>query len=570
MALTDIQSGQLGQIPGIGTDVSSIKGYAESIPGIGADVTDIKSYAEKIPDIETGNWQISQNQLALADLIGGPTGVSGQVAGLGDRLLGDTVPINQNLAGYLSGQISGAQSGLSSNISGLQNRLLGNNVPAHQNLAGYLEGLIGSTGTGGVAGQVTNTQNTLDTLNQRLGLTGNTAFSQNQTLPDYLSGLISAGTEGTTGAVTSAQDALSALLGAEGVGGVSGQVSDVSGQVADIEGRLGLNNTVSADTNLAQYIQDLITQSTTGTTDSVAAAQTALQQLLSDEASQTRTDILGRLGTYGGGDLATRLNTGFSGITGTGTDTLTSLGQRLTGVGENLTGGLDVLSTGQAGIQSALTGQNGVGGIQGTLNDLGSSIGDYQTSAQTYREDMKNPLLGGQENITNALSQQNPASQLGQIATNVRRLQESQQQDFASVAAMISNNVPAQTNTDVVQRAQFIQLMNNLRGFVSNPQSGMNPTIQATYAALTNAFDPNGRLIAQSQSPTGTVTTRNLTADRRLVLQTANPNTGAISSPISLDINRLLNQAAATGATSRSAPTGLMAAPQSTGISSMV
>lgn len=366
----------------------------------------------------------------------------------------------------------------------------------------------------------------------------------------------------------SGQGTLANLIGGPNYGGgttgVYGQVANLGSNLAT---GLGIGSTIPPNQNLASYLSGQIGSGARDTSGAVSSAQAAIEQLLRDEAGTTRSDILGRLGTFDGGDLATRLNSGFSGITGTGTDTLTSLGQSLTGLGTDLTSSFNTLSAGQTGIQSALTGENGVGGIQGALTDLGTSLNEYQTGAQTQREDMLASLLGGQESISNTLGQQDVGGQLSQIATNMRRLQEGQQQDFASVAAMISSNVPAQTNTDVVQRAQFIQLMNNLRGFVGNPQSGLDPTTQATYAALTNAFDLNGRLIAQSQNPnTGSITARNITNDGQLVLRNFDSTgTAQTSQPLALNINALLNRAAATGAARQPAPTGLMAAQQPAG-----
>jgi hypothetical protein len=138
-------------------------------------------------------------------------------------------------------------------------------------------------------------------------------------------------------------------------------------------------------------------------------------------------------------------------------------------------------------------------------------------------------------------------SQLNQVAQDVSRLRQGPQQDFASVAQLLAANAPAQTNTDVLQRAQFVQLMDSLRGLVNNPQSGLDPTVRATYASLANAFGPNGQFMAQTTNPsTGEITRRQVTADKQLRVQNFNQMVQATTNPISLDINQLMARVAPT------------------------
>ena len=307
----------------------------------------------------------------------------------------------------------------------------------------------------------------------------------------------------------------------------------------------GETATVPANQNLASYLAGQIGTGTTTTTGAVTSAQTALEELLRQQAGQTRTDILGRLGTFEGGDLATRLNTGFTGITGGGTDTLRSLGQGIGTVGQNLTSGIGTLTGGQANISEALLGPTGGGGgISGALADLAASTGEYQTASTQARRDLQESVLGGQERISGQIDRGDVRSQLGQIAQNVSNLGGGPQQDFGAVAQALAANVPAQTNAEVVQRAQFIQLMDNLRGLVNNPQSGLDPTVRATYASVTNAFGPNGQFIAQSSNPsTGEITRRQMTPDKQLRVQNFNQMGQPTNNPISFDINTLLSRA---------------------------
>ena len=335
------------------------------------------------------------------------------------------------------------------------------------------------------------------------------------------------------------------------VTGLGTSVAGLGTSLGTLGNRLGVSApsgetaTVPANQNLASYLAGQIGTGTTTTTGAVSSAQTALEELLRQQAGQTRTDILGRLGTFEGGDLATRLNAGFTGITGGGTDTLRSLGQGIGTVGANLTSGIGTLTGGQADITEALVGPTGSGGgISGSLADLAASTGEYQTAATQARNDLQSAVLGGQERISGQIDRGDVSSQLGQIAQNVSNLGGGPQQDFGSVAQALAANVPAQTNAEVVQRAQFIQLMDNLRGLVNNPQSGLDPTVRATYASLTNAFGPNGQFMAQSFNPsTGEITRRQMTPDKQLRVQNFNQMGQPTNNPISFDINALMSRA---------------------------
>lgn len=332
------------------------------------------------------------------------------------------------------------------------------------------------------------------------------------------------------------------------IGNIATGVTGLGSDVANLRGRLGLDYTVPANQDLASYLAGQIGSGANAARGAVAGAQTALEKLLREQAGQTRTDILGRLGTFDGGDLATRLNAGFTGITGGGTDTLKSLGQNIGDVGTNMTASIGTLTGGQADITEALLGPTGSGGgISGAVSDLATSTGDYQTAATQARQDLQKAVLGGQENITGMLDRGDVRSQLNQLAQDVGTLRQGPQQDYASVAQLLAANAPAQTNTDVLQRAQFVQLMDSLRGLVNNPQSGLDPTVRATYASLTNAFGPNGQFMAQTTNPsTGEITRRQVTADGQLRAQNFNQMGQATTNPISLNINELMTRAAPT------------------------
>jgi hypothetical protein len=353
------------------------------------------------------------------------------------------------------------------------------------------------------------------------------------------------------------------------VTGLGTSVAGLGTSLGTLGNRLGVSApegetaTVPANQNLASYLAGQIGTGTTTTTGAVTSAKTALEELLRTQAGKTRTDILGRLGTFTGGDLATRLNAGFTGITGGGTDTLKSLGLGIGTVGTNLASGIGTLTSGQDDISEALLGSTGSGGgISGALANLATSTGAYQKASTQARNDLQSAVLGGQERISGQIDSGDVRSQLGQLAQNVSNIGQPAQQDFGSVAQALAANVPAQSNADVVQRAQFIQLMDSLRGLVNNPQSGLDPTVRATYASVTNAFGPNGQFIAQSSNPsTGEITRRQMTPNKQLRVQTFNQMGQPTNTPISFDINTLMSRATgqqAQAQTPVAQPSGLM------------
>ena len=386
-----------------------------------------------------------------------------------------------------------------------------------QNQLGQIPGIAGQTSQiPGIAGQTSQIPGLVSSVD--------TISGQTSLLPGIGAGI---------NVLQGGQGDLANLIGSGGYGGIAGQLTGLE---------TGLGNRL---TDLSTDLGGQIRTGTTTTTGAVSNAQTALENLLRQQAGQTRTDILGRLGTFDGGDLATRLNAGFTGITGGGTDTLQSLGTSLGDIGQNVTSGIGALTGGQADISEALVGSTGSGGgISGDLADLAASAGEYQTAATQARRDLQESVLGGQERISGQIDRGDVRSQLGQLTQDVGTLGRGQQQDFGAVAQALAANVPAQTNAEVVQRAQFIQLMDNLRGLVNNPQSGLDPTVRATYASLTNAFGPNGQFIAQSSNPsTGEITRRQMTPDKQLRVQNFNQMGQPTNNPISFGINTLLSRA---------------------------
>jgi hypothetical protein len=402
-------------------------------------------------------------------------------------------------------------------------------------------------------------------LGQIPGIAGQTSQ-----IPGLVSSVEAIG--GQTSQIPGMATDVNTILGQTGkIGGIATDVTGLGTSVAGLGtsldtlgNRLGVSSTVPASQDLASYLAGQIGTGTTTTTGAVTNAALGLEKLLRQQAGQTRTDILGRLGTFDGGDLATRLNAGFTGITGGGTDTLQSLGTSLGDIGQNVTSGIGALTGGQADISEALVGSTGSGGgISGDLADLAASAGEYQTAAIQARRDLQESVLGGQERISGQIDRGDVRSQLGQLTQDVGTLGSGQQQDFGAVAQALAANVPAQTNAEVVQRAQFIQLMDSLRGLVNNPQSGLDPTVRATYASVTNAFGPNGQFIPQSSNPsTGEITRRQMTPDKQLRVQTFNQMGQPTNTPISFDINTLMSRATGQQAQARMAQQPGLMGPQ--------
>jgi hypothetical protein len=291
-------------------------------------------------------------------------------------------------------------------------------------------------------------------------------------------------------------------------GGIGGLYSDR----ATASGITGLGTDISGQTTALQnYIKSQIGDVT---------ANQALQDT-------NLKSILGNVGE--GGTLATQLGTragaidkGIEGLQGTGDIAAKSL--------SDLIGG-----------QTKLGGS--IGGLATDFGNFNDQYTNDQAQAELFRTDTRASILGGQQQIQDAMGG-NLGQRIDQVARNVDRQRTDQQQDFAGVARLIAANAPPQTQQDLVERGRFRESLDKIRSAIqSNPN--IDQRTRATYSALTNSFDANGKLNAVSVKQDGGLVSRSFDDQGQVVINQLGPQGEDMGvAPLSLNVNQLLNDTA--------------------------
>ena len=272
----------------------------------------------------------------------------------------------------------------------------------------------------------------------------------------------------------------------------------------------------------------------------ISGQTTALEKYISEQignvtANQALQDtslknILGNVGEGGtlANQLTTRANTLDQGIKGLQT------------TGDTAAKSLSALLGGQETLGGS------IGGLATDFGDFSKQYTDDQADARTFRTDTRASILGGQQQIQDAMGG-NLGQRIDQVARNVDRQRTDQQQDFAGVARLIAANAPPQTQQDLVERGRFRESLDKIRSAIQN-----NPNIdqrtRATYSALANSFDANGKLNAVSVKQDGGLISRSFDDQGQVVINQLGPQGEDMGiSPLSLNVNQLLNDAAAGG-----------------------
>ena len=272
----------------------------------------------------------------------------------------------------------------------------------------------------------------------------------------------------------------------------------------------------------------------------ITGQTTALQNYISNQigdvtANQALQDtnlksILGNVGEGGtlANQLTTRANTldqGIEGLQTTGDTAAKSLSALLGG-------------------QETLGGN--IGGLATDFGDFNKQYTNDQADARTFRTDTRASILGGQQQIQDAMGG-NLGQRIDQVARNVDRQRTDQQQDFAGVARLIAANAPPQTQQDLVERGRFRESLDKIRSAIqSNPN--IDQRTRATYSALANSFDANGKLNAVSVKQDGGLVSRSFDDQGQVVINQLGPQGEDMGvSPLSLNVNQLLNDAEAGG-----------------------
>ena len=328
---------------------------------------------------------------------------------------------------------------------------------------------------------------------------------------------------GTDRAYGSTQQQIIGLLGPQySQQGISQQINNLGTSVSDLgrdrataSGISGLGTDISGQTTT---LSDLI---------KAQAGMLAENQVLQNTNLRS---ILGNVGEGGtlANQLTTRANTldqGIEGLQTTGDTAAKSLSALLGG-------------------QETLGGN--IGGLATDFEDFDKQYTNDQADARTFRTDTRASILGGQQQIQDAMGG-NLGQRIDQVARNVDRQRTDQQQDFAGVARLIAANAPPQTQQDLVERGRFRESLDKIRSAIqSNPN--IDQRTRATYSALANSFDANGKLNAVSVKQDGGLVSRSFDDQGQVVINQLGPQGEDMGvSPLSLNVNQLLNDAAAGG-----------------------
>jgi len=337
---------------------------------------------------------------------------------------------------------------------------------------------------------------------------------------------------------------------AGGIGGLGVGQTGIAKQLTDQD--TFLRNTVNpnilglgVDRALGSN-QDFIRQDITGQTDALQnyiKGQTSA--LLKNQADQDTSlkSILGNVGTEGtlATQLGTRANTidqGIKGLQTTGDAAAKSL-------------------VGLLGGQKTLGGN--IGGLATDFGDFNKQYTNDQAQAELFRTAARDSLLGGQQQIQDAMGG-NLGQRIDQVARNVDRQRADQQQDFAGVARLIAANAPPQTQQDLVERGIFRESLDKIRSAIQS-NSNIDQGTRATYSALANSFDANGKLSAVSVKQDGGLISRSFDDQGQVIINQLDPRGEDMGvPPLSLNVNKLLNDAAG-GAQQQQQQQGLGALP---------
>lgn len=311
------------------------------------------------------------------------------------------------------------------------------------------------------------------------------------------------------------------ILGRQGyTGGLPGQTlaGGIGGLYSDRATASGISGLGTDISNQTTTLSDLIKAQIGDVTANQALQDTSLKSILGNVGKE------GTLATQ----LATRANTidkGIEGLQATGDTAATSLAGLLKG-------------------QETLGGN--IGGLATDFGDFNKQYTDDQADARTFRTDTRASILGGQQQIQDAMGG-NLGQRIDQVARNVDRQRTDQQQDFAGVARLIAANAPPQTQQDLVERGRFRESLDKIRSAIqSNPN--IDQRTRATYSALANSFDANGKLNAVSVKQDGGLISRSFDDQGQVVINQLGPqgeDMGVV--PLSLNVNQLLNDAAGEG-----------------------
>lgn len=438
-------------------------------------------------------------------------------------------------------------------VSGIRNELgyEGSTSSVRSDLAG-----LGSD-ISGVGSDVTGVRSDLgyegSGTDLRTDITGISADvnTTNQNLLDSLYGVDDGAGQRVTdtmeaGGVTGMLDTGFATVG-EGITGLESDISSVGGNVENIKSTLGFEE--GADTTVRSELEGLAAgQDTLGTT--IGESETAIIGSV-DEA---KDEVLTSLGLEGE----------------------ETVGGLIRQFGEANTEKLMQLLTGQENIMAVV----GEGGIQTTLNNLVADYTEDVTLANQTRGELKANIAGLKEDIMATLSNAETAREqqtrelagrigdvetdvaavtsdvdtgfsdaalalsglsrdVGGVSSDVDEFAEDAAVSFGEVATAIATGQDITTAEAQEVRDNFVENLGVAKNVLLDATIDVDDDVRASYTALSESFDENGRLISSDVTDIGTRIERALTDQGDLFIAEFDQNDAQIGQVI-LDLDDMM------------------------------
>ena len=361
--------------------------------------------------------------------------------------------------------------------------------------------------TDNTAGTNTTTNNTTTTVDNSADFAG-----------------VNQGIAGVSGQVGGVQGTADQIVGdvagvKTDVGGVAEDVAGVKTDVGGVQDTLGTpadGETVLG--NQASILADMASKFDAALTDRNSQTAKIIQEiqdkygLTETQIKQMSQDVLGGQSsiTTDLSKLNTSLDTYYGGLAGTQAEMQDSL----KGLGTDVTGF-------RTAFDENVTAQNKATG------QLMSSVAGGFDAASTQRQ-----AIAGQSPSTGTLTSSDIDSLMGGSAATA----------FSDAAKAVSQNVAPTDSQSIGSHNSFLATLNNLKNVVTemvekDPSNMLLPTI----GQVADAFDQNGKLIAESSDDTGVQKRRYIDEEGNLITSTFD-STGSRTNQTTINLDTIFNQ----------------------------
>lgn len=299
--------------------------------------------------------------------------------------------------------------------------------------------------------------------------------------------------------------------------------TNVGTAIGDVKTDTG--NILTGQTNLGTQVA--------GVGDQVTGLSTDLNTLSGDV--QTGFDTTSTQINKATSDITEYLQQEF-GLT---TEQITKLSQDVLSGQRSLNDIVTDLQTNQASQFATLTGNqqnmtDSLGGLQTGLTDFRGKYDDDTTLANQTRQQLMDGITGGFETAqkertaTANLAQDERAAQMDMAASQANPAVQNQvmmsnpDTQYAAVARNLALGISPTNEAGVTMQDQFMSRLNSIKAALTDGNVRLDPNVANLYTLIANAFDQNGKLIAESMDQQGNRKARALDTSGNLIVSTYN------------------------------------------------